>query len=73
MLNQIFSYLVPYLSYRSGDFTGFTEGMPLDEVLATTLPAQLVPNTLGGFPVFAGALAFAWGRWSSGANTAGGR
>lgn len=60
-LNQIFSYLVPYLSYRSGDTTGFTAGMPLEEVLATTLPAQLVPNTLGGFPVFAGALALAWG------------
>jgi len=61
VLNQVFSYLVPYLSYRSGDTTGFTEGMPLDQVLASTLPAQLVPNTLGGFPVFAGALALAWG------------
>lgn len=61
VLNQVFSYLVPYLSYTSGDTTGFTEGMPLDQVLATTLPAQLVPNTLGGFPVFAGALALAWG------------
>jgi ABC-2 type transport system permease protein len=60
-LNQVFSYLVPYLSYRSGDTTGFTEGMPPDQVLASTLPAQLVPNTLGGFPVFAGALALAWG------------
>lgn len=60
-LNQVFSYLVPYLSYTSGDTTGFTEGMPLDQVLETTLPAQLLPNTLGGFPVFAGALALAWG------------
>jgi ABC-type transport system involved in multi-copper enzyme maturation permease subunit len=59
VLNQIFSYLVPYLSYRNGDASGFGES-PAD-LLASTLPGQIVPNTVGGFPVFAGALTLAFG------------
>jgi ABC-type transport system involved in multi-copper enzyme maturation permease subunit len=61
VLNQVFSYLIPYLSYRSGDASGFDEGVPPAQLLAGTLPGQLVPNTLDGFPVFAGALALAFG------------
>jgi ABC-2 type transport system permease protein len=61
VLNQVFSYLVPYLSYRSSDTNGFSTGETPAELLASTLPGQIVPNTLGGFPVFAGALTLAFG------------
>jgi ABC-2 type transport system permease protein len=61
VLNQIFSYLVPYLSYRAGDAQSFGGNIPPQEVLASTMPDQLVINTIGGFPVFAGALALVLG------------
>jgi len=61
VLNQVFSFLIPYLSYRSSDPSGFDAGSTPEELLAGTLPAQIVTNTLGGFPVFAGALALALG------------
>ena len=59
LLSEIFGYLVPYLSYRSGN--DLVEGMTPQQLLASTFPAELVPNTLGGFPVFAGALALVLG------------
>lgn len=61
VLNQVFSFLIPYLSYSSSDPSGFDAGSTPEELLAGTLPAQIVTNTLGGFPVFAGALALAFG------------
>src|SRR3954464_8824954 len=61
ILNQIFSYLVPYLSYKSGDPQSFAGNISSADVLASTLPDQLVINTIGGFPVFAGALALVFG------------
>jgi ABC-type transport system involved in multi-copper enzyme maturation permease subunit len=61
VLNQIFGYLVPYLSYLSGDSGGVLEGASQAGLLASTLPDQLVGNTIGGFPVFAGALALVLG------------
>jgi ABC-2 type transport system permease protein len=61
VLNQIFSYLVPYLSYRSGDAQSFGGNVSPQQVLASTMPDQLVINTIGGFPVFAGALALVLG------------
>ncbi|MGH3457848.1 ABC transporter permease subunit [Aeromicrobium sp.] len=61
VLNQVFSFLIPYLSYRSSDPSGFDAGSTPAELLEGTLPAQIVTNTLGGFPVFAGALALAFG------------
>ena len=61
VLNQVFSFLIPYISYSSSDPSGFDAGSTPEELLAGTLPAQIVTNTLGGFPVFAGALALALG------------
>jgi ABC-type transport system involved in multi-copper enzyme maturation permease subunit len=68
VLNQVFSYLVPYLSYRSGEPSEVADGLPPEQLLASTLPDQLVPNTLGGFPVFAGALALAFGALTFGSD-----
>ncbi|TXL61858.1 ABC transporter permease [Aeromicrobium terrae] len=61
VLNQVFSFLIPYISYRSSDPSGFDAGATPEELLRGTLPAEIVPNTLGGFPVFAGALTLAFG------------
>jgi ABC-2 type transport system permease protein len=60
LLNQVFAYVVPYLSYRSGG-GDVMDGATPEQMLAATLPDQLVANTLGGFPVFAGALALVLG------------
>jgi len=60
VLSQVFGYLIPYLSFAGGG-SGPMEGASGDSILASTLPDQLVANTLGGFPVFAGALALVFG------------
>ena len=61
ILNQVFAYVVPYLSYTSGDGGGVADGATPQQLLASTLPDQLVANTIGGFAVFAGALALVLG------------
>ena len=60
VLSQVFGYLIPYLSFAGGR-SGPMEGASSDSILASTLPDQIVANTLGGFPVFAGALALVFG------------
>lgn len=60
VLSQVFGYLIPYLSYVGGG-SGPLEGASKSAVLASILPDQLTANTLGGFPVFAGALALVFG------------
>lgn len=57
VLAQVFGYLIPYVAYRSGGGGGFTAGETPAQLLADLLPGRLVPNTLGGFPMFAGAIA----------------
>jgi ABC-2 type transport system permease protein len=61
ILNQVFAYVVPYLSYTSGDGGGMSDGATPEQLLASTMPDQLVANTIGGFAVFAGALALVLG------------
>lgn len=61
VLNQIFGYVVPYISYTSGDENGFIGDIPNAAVLAGMMPDQINTNTLGAFPVFAGALALVLG------------
>ncbi|MET0928920.1 MAG: ABC transporter permease [Aeromicrobium sp.] len=60
VLSQVFGYLVPYLSYAGGG-SGPMDGVPKESILASTLPDQVVASALGGFPVFAGALALVFG------------
>lgn len=61
ILNQVFAYLVPYLSYTSGSGGGTSEGATPEQLLASTLPDQLVADTISGYAVFAGALALVLG------------
>ncbi len=75
-LTQLFGYLLPYSSWLTSDQNFSTEGLDPRAVLAGTLPGELVPTSLGGFPVFAGALAlilgalatgseYGWGTWQT--------
>jgi ABC-type transport system involved in multi-copper enzyme maturation permease subunit len=64
VLNLIFSYLIPYLSYAGG--SELDAGKTPADLLASTLPPQLIGNTLSGFPVFAGALALVFGALMTG-------
>jgi len=59
VLSLIFGYVVPYLGYATGDQQ--TGGVPRAEVLRGMLPERVLDNALGGFPVFAGALALVLG------------
>jgi ABC-type transport system involved in multi-copper enzyme maturation permease subunit len=61
VLSLIFGYLLPYLSYATGDTNQQTNGIPRAEVLRGVLPERVLDNTIGGFPVFAGALALVLG------------
>ena len=61
VLSLIFGYLLPYLGYATGDDNQQTDGIPRSEVLRGLLPERVLDNTIGGFPVFAGALALVLG------------
>jgi ABC-2 type transport system permease protein len=60
-LTQLFGYILPYSSWLTSDQNFQTQGLNPEAVLAGTLPGELVPTSLGGFPVFAGALALILG------------
>lgn len=61
VLQEVFSYVIPYISYADGGGGSFEGGASRAELLASTLPGQFIGNTLGGLPVFAGALALVAG------------
>jgi ABC-2 type transport system permease protein len=61
LLTQVFGYILPYSSYTTGGQNMQTQGIDPQQVLAGVLPGELVPTSLGGFPVFAGALAMILG------------
>lgn len=61
VLSLTFGYLLPYLGYVTGDDNQQTDGIPRAEVLRGVLPERVLDNTIGGFPVFAGALALVLG------------
>jgi ABC-type transport system involved in multi-copper enzyme maturation permease subunit len=65
-LTLLFGYLLPYSSWVTSDQNFQTQGLDPQAVLAGTLPGELVPTSLGGFPVFAGALALILGALASG-------
>ncbi len=55
-LNQVFGYLILYTSYLSTD-----NEREAEQLLAGTLPSELIANSISGFPVFAGAIALILG------------
>ncbi|MEV6491413.1 ABC transporter permease [Actinoplanes sp. NPDC051633] len=70
-LSLIFTYVVPYAGFAGG-----TGGPTADRGLAAMLPDRLVGNSIGGLPVFLGALMvilgvltvgseYAWGTWKT--------
>jgi ABC-2 type transport system permease protein len=59
-LSTLFGYLFPYLSYRGGGFG------PARQPLAQLLPQNLVPNLIGSFPFYGGALVLVLGALSFG-------
>jgi len=61
VLSLTFGYLLPYLGYATGDDNQQTSGIPREQVLRGVLPERVLDNTIGGFPVFAGALALVLG------------
>ena len=63
-LNQVFSYLIPYASYTSGESSPVAG--PPGRILSSLLPENLVFNSISGFPVFAGAIALILGALSVG-------
>jgi ABC-2 type transport system permease protein len=65
LLAQVFGYVLPYVAYRTGS-GGFAAGESRARLLADILPARLVGNTLGGFPMFAGAIAIVIGAIAAG-------
>ena len=65
-LTQLFGYVLPYSSWATSDQNFQTQGLDPQAVLAGTLPGELVPTSLGGFPVFAGALALILGALATG-------
>lgn len=71
VLSLLFTYLVPYAGYA-----GDTGGFRADLGLAALLPDRLVGNSIGGLPVFLGAIMvilgvltiggeYAWGTWKT--------
>ncbi|MEV0810541.1 ABC transporter permease subunit [Micromonospora sp. NPDC050200] len=71
VLSVVFTYLFPYASYAGG-----TGGPNTDRTLPMLLPDHLVGNSLGGLPVFLGAIVlilgvlvvggeYGWGTWKT--------
>jgi ABC-type transport system involved in multi-copper enzyme maturation permease subunit len=60
-LSQVFNYLVPYAGYLSAANERVAE-----QILAGMMPEHLISNSIGGFPLFAGALALTLGAISVG-------
>jgi ABC-2 type transport system permease protein len=65
-LTQLFGYVLPYSSWLTSDQNFRTQGLDPQAVLAGVLPGELVPTSLGGFPVFVGALALILGALAAG-------
>src|SRR5215207_4164504 len=61
VLSQVFNYLVPYAGYLTAENERAAE-----QILASTMPENLISNSIGGFPLFAGALALTLGAISVG-------
>src|SRR5437667_885348 len=75
LLNVMFTYVFPYLSYRNGT-GGFASGRPRAELLAGVLPDRVPLSVVQGMPMFGGAIiltlgalvagsGYGWGTWKT--------
>lgn len=76
MLNLVFGYLFPYLSYVSNKKTFSVEGSSRAELISSILPASAPGAVLQGMPMFGGAIiltlgalvagsGYSWGTWKT--------
>jgi ABC-2 type transport system permease protein len=65
-MNLAFGYLIHYLIYRFGSFTGADGAAASERLLATVLPAGLVTNVLGSYSLFGGAMVLILGALMTG-------
>ena len=73
LLSLTFGYLIPYLLYASDSGGGgFTAGTTPEELLAGTLPGQLVTRAISALPIFSGALVLVLGALVTGGEYAAG-
>jgi ABC-2 type transport system permease protein len=72
VLSQVFGFVIPYVSYSTGSGNDMTDGLSAAQLLASTLPDQVVTNTTAAFPVFTGALALVLGALVVGSEFTGG-
>ena len=74
-LSLTFSFVFPYLAYRSGDPDAF-QGGPSEQLLTSMLPPAVPQVLVGGTPMFGGAIVmilgalaagsgFGWGTWKT--------
>lgn len=61
VLNTTFTYVVPYVSYVSGNGSGPSAGATPEELLASVMPERMVFNSIGAFAAPIGALALVLG------------
>jgi ABC-type transport system involved in multi-copper enzyme maturation permease subunit len=76
VLNLTFGYLLPYLTYRSQDGTGFGAGATRQQLLSQLVPGAVPVTLVQGLPMFGGALlmilgalttgsGYGWGTWKT--------
>jgi ABC-2 type transport system permease protein len=76
VLNLTFGYLFDYISYRSGDTSGFAGGVAPEALLERMMPDNVPVTMVQGMPIFGGALVlilgalavgsgYGWGTWKT--------
>ena len=76
VLDILFGYVFDYLSYRTGDSSEISEGVPPAALLDDLLPTGVPETTVQGMPMFGGAMllilgalavggGYGWGTWKT--------
>lgn len=76
LLNIMFVYAFNYISYRTGDASNMTDGIPPRQLLAEMLPSAVPTAAIQGMPMFGGAIllilgglvvgsGYGWGTWKT--------
>lgn len=76
LLSIMFTFVFPYITYRTGDATGPGAEVPAQQLLADMMPAAVPEILTGGMPMFGGAImlilggltvgsGYGWGTWKT--------